>query len=464
MSIFGTRISGFFSGGTSGGGGGGTVVGVTGTLPISSSGGTTPDISISQASGSTNGYLSSGDWTNFNNKVGGSGTTNFMPKWSGTGTITDSQLFDNGTSIGLGTTTPSASFKFDVVGSIRASAFGYFGSDQVRINTSTSGYVDLYSSAERKMLIGDGATDVASFRAYNGNIFQFDNNNDFIPTELVRFSSQITKSAGANTHNVVQSSPILLLTGGTTTVRGFYYNPTLTATTGLTNIAWQNANGSIIFGNFSGGSLANRVLIMDVNGKIDQQPNAFGFQLYSGSSNDFVDCSTNGYYKFGDLINGHYLNFDVGITTFGLWYNGQPNGVTGSTTTPTYKLGYVTTSGLGGTPTYFEIEGANNKIQVWDNAGGNYNGLYMDITNQDYYFGDYLAGTNGSHVQCLKTTNFLQLTNGDYGGGGGGIIFNAGTLQFNGSFIEDNAFVPSSTPTYLKIILNGTLYYIACQL
>ena len=158
MSIFGTRISGFFSGGTSGGGGGGTVVGVTGTLPISSSGGTTPDISISQASGTTNGFLTSSNWTTFNNKGGGSGTINFIPKWSATGTITDGLMFDNGTSVGLGTTTPSASFKFDVVGNIRASAFGYFGSDQVRINTSTSGYVYLYSSAERKMLIGDGAT------------------------------------------------------------------------------------------------------------------------------------------------------------------------------------------------------------------------------------------------------------------------------------------------------------------
>jgi hypothetical protein len=463
MSIFGTRISGFFSGGTSGGGGGGTVVGVTGTLPISSSGGTTPDISISQASGSTNGYLSSGDWTTFNNKVGGSGTTNFMPKWSGTGTITNGLMFDNGTSVGLGTTTPSASFKFDVVGSIRASAFGFFGSDQVRINTSTSGYVELYDGSEKKMLVGNGATNLANFTAFNGNTFSFNNEGNYIPSRLVGFNSQLFKSAGTDTHNVIEVNPEIQVSGGTTTLRGFYYNPNLTIQTGLTNIAWQNVSGNIIFGNFGGSSLTNRLLVMDINGKLDQQPNALAFTLYSGSSIDFADCNTNASYKFGDLINGHYLNFDVGNTTFGLWYNGQPNGVTGSTTTPTYKIGYVTTSSLGGSPTYFEISGANNKIQVWDNAGGNYNGLYMDITNQDYYFGDYLAGTNGSHVQCLKTTNYLQLTNGDYVNGNGGIIFNAGTLQFNGSFIEDNTFVPSSTPTYLVIILNSTTYYIPCQ-
>lgn len=41
---------------------------VTGTAPISSSGGTTPAISISQATTSTNGYVSSTDWNTFNNK------------------------------------------------------------------------------------------------------------------------------------------------------------------------------------------------------------------------------------------------------------------------------------------------------------------------------------------------------------------------------------------------------------
>jgi len=46
----------------------GTVTSVTGTSPISSSGGATPAISISQATTSTNGYLSSTDWNTFNGK------------------------------------------------------------------------------------------------------------------------------------------------------------------------------------------------------------------------------------------------------------------------------------------------------------------------------------------------------------------------------------------------------------
>jgi hypothetical protein len=51
-----------------GGGGGGGVTSVTGTAPIASSGGATPDISISQAGAASDGYLSSADWTTFDGK------------------------------------------------------------------------------------------------------------------------------------------------------------------------------------------------------------------------------------------------------------------------------------------------------------------------------------------------------------------------------------------------------------
>ncbi len=48
--------------------------------------------------------------------VNGTGTQNYITKWSGTSNIANSLLFDNGTNIGLGTTTPA--YKLDVVGDI----------------------------------------------------------------------------------------------------------------------------------------------------------------------------------------------------------------------------------------------------------------------------------------------------------------------------------------------------------
>jgi hypothetical protein len=71
------------------------------------------EVGITQASGSTNGFLSSTDWTTFNNKqnaltnpVTGTGTTNYLPKFTGSTTIGNSQIFDNGTNVGIGTASP----------------------------------------------------------------------------------------------------------------------------------------------------------------------------------------------------------------------------------------------------------------------------------------------------------------------------------------------------------------------
>lgn len=86
--------------------------GVTiGSSPITTSG--TITLAIATASGSLNGLLSSTDWTTFNNKqnlltnpVTGTGTTNYLPKFTGASMIGNSQVFDNGTLVGIGTANP----------------------------------------------------------------------------------------------------------------------------------------------------------------------------------------------------------------------------------------------------------------------------------------------------------------------------------------------------------------------
>jgi hypothetical protein len=107
----------------SGGGGTGTVTsvglssttsGITiGSTPITTSGTITLDIAT--ASGSQQGLLSSTDWTTFNNKqnaltnpVTGTGTTNYIPKFTSSSAIGNSQVFDDGTNVGIGTTSPAA--------------------------------------------------------------------------------------------------------------------------------------------------------------------------------------------------------------------------------------------------------------------------------------------------------------------------------------------------------------------
>jgi hypothetical protein len=116
--------------------------GVTiGSTPITTSG--TITLAIATASGSQQGLLSSTDWTTFNNKqnaltnpVTGTGTTNYLPKFTGTSTIGNSQVFDNGTNVGIGTVTPS--YKLDVSGAIQTSVASGNGSLYIN-NSSLSG-------------------------------------------------------------------------------------------------------------------------------------------------------------------------------------------------------------------------------------------------------------------------------------------------------------------------------------
>ena len=51
-------------------------------------------------------------------KISGSGTVNYIPKFASSGTIGNSQIFDNGTNVGIGTSSPTE--KLDVNGNVKA--------------------------------------------------------------------------------------------------------------------------------------------------------------------------------------------------------------------------------------------------------------------------------------------------------------------------------------------------------
>jgi len=96
----------------------GTVTSVTGTSPISSTGGATPAISISQANTSTSGYISSTDWNTFNGKQAALSGTGFVKSTSGTISYDTSSYYlasnpsgytnNTGTVTSVGVSMPSA--------------------------------------------------------------------------------------------------------------------------------------------------------------------------------------------------------------------------------------------------------------------------------------------------------------------------------------------------------------------
>lgn len=86
----------------------------------------THTFNLPTASAANRGALSSADWTTFNSKIGGSGTTNYLPKFTGTSAIGNSLVFDNGTNVGISTTSPLAKLHVSGVVLSDFSNFGFY--------------------------------------------------------------------------------------------------------------------------------------------------------------------------------------------------------------------------------------------------------------------------------------------------------------------------------------------------
>ncbi|MFY7884751.1 MAG: beta strand repeat-containing protein, partial [Dolichospermum sp.] len=87
-------------------------------------------------------------WVNDTNGITGTGTTNYVPKFTSSSAIGNSQIFDNGTNVGIGTATPSD--KFSVEGFI--STNGGAGTGGIMLRQSGSEITRIYATPSRSIL------------------------------------------------------------------------------------------------------------------------------------------------------------------------------------------------------------------------------------------------------------------------------------------------------------------------
>ena len=181
-------------------------------------------------------------------------------------TVGDSYFL--GGSVGVGTSSPNAANKLEVVGVI-ASTSG------INVDTSAGTKTGMYSGTN-SFTFWAGNNQLSTYTllgntagSYFTHNMPFNNSGGASGTQNAwRISSGVV-DAGANSmiHNQLLIDPQYVHgTLGTGLVRGVYYNPTVTSLNGASHIAWENTSGDIIFGNLSGSG--TRLVTADSTGKL----------------------------------------------------------------------------------------------------------------------------------------------------------------------------------------------------
>lgn len=98
--------------------------------------------------------------------VGGSGTAGYLSKWTASGTLNNSLIYDNGTNVGIGTTSPTSIASGytsittngtnggGLVMQVNGTATGYLYAESGSLNiTNTSGYINFYNGGTDRFSI-----------------------------------------------------------------------------------------------------------------------------------------------------------------------------------------------------------------------------------------------------------------------------------------------------------------------
>jgi len=225
----------------------------------------------------------------------GSGTDNRVVVWDGAGSTkkqkASSLITDNDTSVGIGTTTPSALYILDVSGDTRigigtgdTTTFGNGivfsfgdgapkisgGSEKIQIGVPNKSGTRTFIGTVGGNIITSGFTEL---EVGFGDLSQ--NGGTFNNTKL---TGRVLSQSGDTTFNFLTVEPIYQTVGSpySGTVRAFYYNPNVSATFNGRQIAFENTRGDVLFNTTSGGvGIGTTGItsgnILDVVGNVDIQ-------------------------------------------------------------------------------------------------------------------------------------------------------------------------------------------------
>jgi hypothetical protein len=382
-----------------------------------------------------------------------SGTTNYIPKFTSSTTLGNSQIFDNGTNVGIGTTTPS--YKLDVTSDIRVNnriigegvgsdvsntfIIGNINSSFSGTNTTAIGSSNLsgITTASGNTLIGSGA---------GGSITTGGSN-----TYIGRDVAGNNQSAASNT-SIGAFSLLNHTTGDANIAIG--QNAGRYISGGVTNAT--SINSSIFIGNNSyplGNGQGNQIVI--------------GFQTVGLGNNTTrigSGSSTNQTHLDGRLTIGNTL-YDVNVTTrisglsntastYALWVTNSDGG-TSTTTAPALVVRNDGNVGIG-------VKDPNSPLHIVSSNPMRSEGGYRvgsQSTTAPFFFSYTTSrGTpvaSGTNLSFYNYSANLDATEGAYSFNGSNYTQAAQSQFF---FKLRHSFAPTSgTAGYIMLGLNPTI-------
>jgi len=343
--------------------------------------------------------------------LAGSGTTNFVSKWSNASTLANSQLFDNGTNIGIGTVTPSE--KLEVVGYVK----------------STIGFKALNNTT---LLEADNNTVLSNTAFYN---MLFKTNN----AERVRITNGGSVGIGTSSPNAK-----LTVRGSGLTSQDFFHiedsggvrmievtsdpvgnaNLQVKDTSGSTKNLINSAGNSY----FNGGNIG--INTTTPSEKLEVVGNILGDGLGIGNStiyNNSININNTGTFRIGntELLSKSGVNLSIyqGKITV---ENGGNIGI--NTTSPSEKLDIVGTSG-------------NTNIRIYDSSANSEVGLKLQSDATTWTLQNW--GSGGDKLRVLNNSGTTIQTWDENGNIGIGTSSPSEKLEVNGNLLVTGTIIGS---------------------
>lgn len=407
-----TSINGDVTIDITGGGGGGSVIDVTASTPLFSTGGATPDISIQQASALQDGYLSALDWTNFNSKVSSSllGANNGVATLDSGGKVPVTQL-PNSIMDYKGT--------YDIITNTPTLVNGTGNAGDVYINTA-AGTRD-FGAGPITVAIGD-------WLVYDGSVWQKSVNSNAVASVngytgiVVLNKSDIGLSNVENTALSTWAGSSNITTVGTigsgiwngTPIGDSYLSSSFVKTNGTTPLTadWNAGSFRITTGNITsnGDALINGLTVGKGSGSISSNT-ALGLQALrdntTGTSNTGLGLNA--------LVSNTtgFGNTAVGANAFTTNTTGSLNTAVGS-----YTLSVANTTNLTAVGSYalnYTTTGFNNTAVGTSALSTNTTGINNTAVGTDALANNTTSGYNAAFGRQTLGANTTGTGNSSFG-------------------------------------------------